>query len=236
MNQVTELVHLPDPVAQPLVHPLDLAEARRQFRYSWIIETLTSPAVGLCVAAIVWYGTRSYVVPLIAGAALVGFGAMASRVLRDEAWAFVPRKRQDRQRSLPPNWQLISGLVFAAVLAAALLLVILRIKQSDIGQGVREFSFGSGVGVGLLVLVDLARKLLSRDRDRRSRALHMLPAIVAIFGCIALAYSVLLGSSGPAPSATLIWGLLTMLAVGAGVGVWEYVEGKRGIQLGGGPE
>ena len=236
MNQITELVHLPDPAVQALVHPLDLAEARRQFRYSWVIGILTSPAVAMCVAAIIWFGTRSYVVPLIAGASIVGFGALARRAFRDEAWAFIPRKRQDRQRSLPPTWQVTSGLVFGVVLAAALLLVILRIKQSDIGQGVREFSFGSGVGVGLLVLVDFGRKLLSRDRGGKSRALYMLPAVVAILGCTAVAYGVLLGSSDPAPSATIIWGLLTMLAVGAGVGVWEYVEGKRGNQVGGGPE
>jgi hypothetical protein len=45
VNDINELVDLPDPTTHPLVHPLDLPEARRPFRISWLIGTLTSPPV-----------------------------------------------------------------------------------------------------------------------------------------------------------------------------------------------
>jgi hypothetical protein len=43
MNDVTELVELPDPATHPLVHPLDVPQARRPFRTAWLIGALTSP-------------------------------------------------------------------------------------------------------------------------------------------------------------------------------------------------
>jgi uncharacterized membrane protein len=73
----------------------------RPFRTSLLIGAMTSPAVWLCLATIVWFGSRSYVVPLIAGFATVGIGALVGQVFRDQAWAFIPRRRQDRHRSLP---------------------------------------------------------------------------------------------------------------------------------------
>ena len=138
MNDLEELVDLPDPAVRPLVHPLDVREARKPFRTSWLIGALTSPAVGLSVATIIWFGTHSYVVPLIAGVAIVGLGALTGRVFQDQAWAFIPRRRQDRQRSLPLPWELGSALVLAAVLSVALLLLALRLDRPDVSAGVRE--------------------------------------------------------------------------------------------------
>ena len=45
MNDINELVELPDPAVQPLVHPLDLPRGRRLFRSSWLVGVLTSPPV-----------------------------------------------------------------------------------------------------------------------------------------------------------------------------------------------
>lgn len=226
MNEITELVDLPDPAVQPLVHPLDLPGARRPFLVSWLIGTLTSPAVGLCIAAIIWFGSQSYVVPLIAGAAIIGLGAVASGVFRDQAWAFIPRKRQDRQRPLPLAWELGSALLLAALLALALLLVVFRLGQPDVAANVREFTFGMAAGVCLLVTADFLRRLRSHRGSELRRALFTLPAVVAVIGCTAIAYGVLFGWSRPGSSATMLWGAAAMLAAGAGVGVWKYVEGR----------
>jgi hypothetical protein len=43
MNDINELVDLPDPAIHPLVHPLDLPQARRPFRTAWLVGALTSP-------------------------------------------------------------------------------------------------------------------------------------------------------------------------------------------------
>jgi hypothetical protein len=110
MNDINELVDLPDPATHPLVHPLDLRQARRPFRSSWLIGALTSPPVAALAAVVIWFASHNYLVPLIAGAAILGFGQLASRVYQDQAWAFIPRKRQDRQRPLPALWELGAGL------------------------------------------------------------------------------------------------------------------------------
>lgn len=221
MNDVNELVDLPDPSAQPLVHPLDLPQARRPFRTSWLIGALTSPPVAALVAVIIWFTSRSYLVPLIAGAATVGLGRLASRFYEDQAWAFIPRRRQDRQRPLPALWELGAGLALAAVLAVALLLAAFRLDQPDVSVGVREFTFGMSAAAGLLVLADFAARLVrSRGRERR-RVLYPLPGVVAVLGSLAAAYGVLFGSSGPSSPGTVLWGAAAMLVAGAVVGTWK---------------
>lgn len=229
MNEITELVDLPDPAAQPLVHPLDLPDARRPFAVSWLIGTLSSPAGALCIAAVIWFGSQSYIVPLIAGAAILGLGTVASHVFRDQAWAFIPRKRQDRQRPLPLTWELGSALLLAALLALAVLLVVFRLGRPDVAADVREFTFGMAAAVGLLVAADLLRRLWSHRGAELRRALFTAPAVVAVIGSTAIAYGVLFGSSGPRSSATVLWGAAAMLAAGAGVGVWKYIEGRASV-------
>jgi hypothetical protein len=78
VNEIRELVDLPDPAVRPLVHPLDVPEASRPFRTSWLIGALTSPAFGLCVAAIIWFGAGNWVVQ----AAPLPRGRAATRAVR----------------------------------------------------------------------------------------------------------------------------------------------------------
>lgn len=221
IDEINELVDLPDPTTHPLVHPLDLPQARRPFRTAWLIDALTSPPVAALVAVIVWFASRTWLVPLLAGAATVGFGQLASRSHRDQAWAFIPRKRQDRQRPLPASWELGAGLALAAVLAVALLLAVFRLDQPDVSAGVREATFGMGAAAALLVLADVASRFLRlRGRERR-RALYPLPGAVAVVGSVAVAYGVLFGAAGPAEPGTVLWGVAAMLAAGVAVGIWK---------------
>jgi hypothetical protein len=226
MNEVTEHVDLPDPAVQPLVHPLDLPGARRLFRTSWLIEASTSPPVGALVAALVWFASRNYLVPLVAGAGIVGFGRLASRATENQAWAFIPPRRRDLQRPLPASWELGLGLALAAVLAAALLLVTFRLDRPDVAAGVREFTFGMGAAAGLLVAADVVIRLLRYRDQARRRLLFPLPAAVAVLASVAVAYGVLFGASGPGSPATVLWGTALMLAAGVGVGIWKHLQDR----------
>jgi hypothetical protein len=221
MNEVTDDVEPPDPAVQPLVHPLDLPEARRLFRTSWLIRALTGPPVGALAAVVVWFASRSYLVPLAAGAATIGFGRLAGRVFEQQAWALIPPRRRDRRRPLPASWELGSGLVLAAVLAVALLLVAFRLDRPDVAVGVREFTFGMGAAAGLLVAADVAARLLRHRGRARRRVLFPLPAVVAVLAGLAVAYGVLFDPSGPGSPATVGWGMALMLAAAAGVGIWK---------------
>lgn len=226
MTEPTELVDLPDPAVQPLVHPLDLPEARRQFRTSWLINSLTDPAVGLCLTAVIWFASRSYIAPLFAGAALIGCGALASRYFATQAWGFIPRKRQDRERQLPASWQLASSLTFAVALAAALLLAVWLLAQSDVPVEVRDVTLGMSVAVGLMVLGDFVRKVLRRQ-DERKRALYTLPAVAAVLGSVVAAYQVLPEPASPGVPTGTVWGFAGMLAIGAGIGIAKHYAHRR---------
>jgi putative flippase GtrA len=225
MKDVTELVDLPDPLVRPLVHPLDVPAARGPFRTALLIGMLTSPAVGLCIAVVIWFTSQSFVVPLVAGAAIIGLGAMANRFFRTEAWAFIPRKRQDLQRRLPLAWEFGSGLVLAAVLTLALLLVSFRLHQADVGVGVREVTFGMGSAVALLVLFDCFRRVRADRGVDIGRVLFALPALAAIIGGTATAYVVLFGASRPDSSSTLLLSAVAMIVVGGAAGAWMRLEG-----------
>jgi hypothetical protein len=222
MSDITELVDLPDPTIQPLVHPLDLPEARRPFRISWLLAASTNPAIGLCVAALIWFASGSYVIPVIAGAAIIGFGTLASRWFAGQAWAFIPRKRQDRARGVPAGWELISSLAFGLALAATLLLVVERMNQSDLTTDVREFTVGMSVAIGLMVLGEFVVELLRRRGEQRRRVLFRLPGIAAVVASVVVFYDTQHGASGAAMPPTTLWGLATMLAIGCGIGIWKY--------------
>ena len=187
MSSVTEIVDLPDPAVQPLVHPLDLPEARGHFRRSWLIDSATGPGVAACLAAVVWFASNSYVVPLIAGFAVLVFGRLAAGFSEREAWAFIPRKRQDRARTLPWTWRLGSGLTLAVLLAAAIVLTAFRLERTDISDPVRTVTFGMGAAVAVLVLGDQIIRLIRR----RPEALGMLPGTVAVLGAVFAAYTIL---------------------------------------------
>jgi hypothetical protein len=144
----------------------------------------------------------------------------AGRVDREQAWAFIPRKRQDRQRPLPMSWELGSGLALAVVLAVALLLATFGLDQPDVSVQAREFTFGMGAAAGLLVMVDFAAKLLGSRGPALRRVLYPLPGVLAVAGSLAVAYGVLFGSAGPDEPATVLWGAAAMLVAGAGVGIW----------------
>ncbi|HEX4215894.1 MAG TPA: hypothetical protein VIA06_21450 [Candidatus Dormibacteraeota bacterium] len=222
---MTELVDLPDPKERPLVHPLDLPEASRLYRTSWLIGTLTNASIALCISAILWYIGRDYIGPVSAFIAIVAGGALARSGYEHRAWEFIPRKRQDRERPLPIVLELASALVLAAVLAAALVLITLRLHEGDIIPGVRDFIFGMGIAACLIALGELIVRLARRVWWRR--ALKSVPAILALIGCTAAADAILFGGAGPASTDVAIYGAASMLLIGAVWGVWTLWDQRR---------
>lgn len=218
MKDITEIVDLPDPAAQSLVHPLDLAPARTPFRRAWLVDTLTNAAAGVSVAAVVWFATRNYVVPLLAGAAHIALGAYAARTLREQAWAFIPRKRQDRARPLPLAWELTSAVTVGALLVVAMALVAIRMDQLGLSGDVREFTIGAGAGVVLILVGELVGALW-RGPGGRVRALLTVTKVLAAAGGVAIAYATVIGSAGPRTWTNVAWGAATIMVAGAAVGI-----------------
>jgi hypothetical protein len=207
------------------MHPLDLAEARQPFRTAWLIGAVTSLPVATLVAVIIWFAAHSYVVPLMAGAVIFGFGQLASAAFKDRAWGFIPPESQDRQRPLPATWELGSGLALGLVLAIALLLLTFRLDQADVPVVVREFTFGMSACAGLLVLGDFVARVIRGQRERRY-LLFSLPAVVAVLGVLVVAPIILFDSSLPGSFTTVGWGVAAMLLAGAVVAAWKLLQDR----------
>ncbi|MBO0684245.1 MAG: hypothetical protein J2P45_13880 [Candidatus Dormibacteraeota bacterium] len=215
MNDLVELVDLPDPSVQQLVHPLDLAPARSHFRRWWLVGALTSPPVALCLAALLWFASQSYVVSVIVGLAIIASGALAGRCLEDEAWAFIPRKRQDHGRRMPISWELGQAALLATLWGAVLLLVAYKLGQLQFGQPdaapfLRAFLFGMGEIACLLEVGKVVDRIVWPRAGGRGEALQVLPGAVVAVGCVVVAYHLLFGQGGPSSVAVVGWGAVVM--------------------------
>jgi hypothetical protein len=222
-NVMEELVDLPDPETQPLVHPLDLPAARTDFRNGWLVGAATGLPVAALVAGIIAYLTRSVVPPIVAFLALSVFGAMASRFAINRAWDHIPRKRQDRDRPLPRSWDLGAAAILALALGVALLLIVYRLDDADVPVDVRSFTFGMSAVAALLVVADAVFGLLRPAR--RGRALASLPGVVVVAVATVLAYGAWF--DGDAVGSLLFWGAVSMAAAGLLAGAARLRERRR---------
>jgi hypothetical protein len=222
-EDIREEVDLPDPEVQRLVHPLDLPQARGQFRTAWLIGALTSVPVSALAAAIVAYATRSPWPPIIVFLAPAVLGALASRWHRERSWDYIPRKRQDRDRPLPRLWDVASSGVLALVFGIALLLIVFRLDDGDVGADVLSFTFGMGAVAALLVAGDTVIGL-ARPSGRR-RALAGLPGAVVVTGATVLAW--VMWFDGDIDTTLLFWGAVTMAAAGVLVGAGKLWDRRR---------
>jgi hypothetical protein len=223
VNDIEEVVALPDPSTQPLVHPLDLPEARTLFRRGWLVGAISSLPVAALIAAVVAYAGRNAVGPIAVFLALTVFGTLARRWYTDRAWDYIPRKRQDRARALPAAWELASAGILALVLGVALLLVVFRLDHGDVPVDVRSYTFGMCAVAALLVLADAVFGLM-RSASRR-RALAGLPGAAVVVGATVLAY--VLWFDGNADAGLLFWGAVTMAAAAVLAGAARLWERRR---------
>jgi hypothetical protein len=218
-----ELVDLPDPETQPLVHPLDLPEARTEFRIGRLIASATSLPVAALVAGIIAYLGGGVIGPIVAFLALTVFGTLAGRWFTARAWDFIPRKRQDRERALPPSWELGAAAILALALGAALLLIVFRLDDADVPVDVRSFTFGMCAVAALLVVADAVFGLL-RPAGRR-RALASLPGVAVVAAATVLAWVVWF--DGDVNGSLLLWGAVSMAAAGVLAGAVKLRERRR---------
>ena len=218
-----EIVALPDAATQPLVHPLDLPEARALYRRGRLVAALTSLPVATLVAAIVAYLSGGWAGPVAVFLAMTVFGALAARWFTDRAWDYIPRKRQDRDRPLPRSWEIGSAAVLALVLGVALLLIVFRLDDADVPVEVRAYTFGMCAVAALLVLGDAVVGLL-RPAGRR-RALAALPGVAVVLLATVLAY--VNWFDGDARSPMVFWGAVTMAGAAVLVGAGRLWDRRR---------
>ena len=185
MSTMTERVSLPDPTSKPLLHPVDVAEARRLFVRAWGLSVLGSAEVLVLVAATAWLLSDSWLAPSLAVVSTGVIAETARRHLMTEAWAHIPRKRQDRQRPTPSPYSLVESVVRPIALTAGVVTALASLTSYDVG--VRSWAVGSAAGLGLaMVGASLERWLRIRSA---AAVLELTTGLVCVASAASLAVS-----------------------------------------------
>src|SRR5690554_1805708 len=226
MKTVRETVALPDATEHPLVHPLDLADSRKPFIASWWLSVLTMPTVVFFFAALLWTVSNNYVTPIVVPIATAICSTLLAAYLRKEAWAYIPRKRQDSQRRLPARWSLARSAISTASLLAGLVLLTIWLVGLDVDTGVHGYVIGSALGIVMLMVVGLLWTAFAPARlsasfgswtEQAARLVAVAAAIVvgwlvfdALYDPADLAVSDILIGASVIVAAQVIWWLTTL--------------------------
>ncbi|MCR2783523.1 MULTISPECIES: hypothetical protein [unclassified Microbacterium] len=201
----------------PLQHPLDIPAARRSYMAATVLDWLCSPLM-LCSAVLTLLATsNNTVTPLLSSAVTLGLIALLERHHRTEAWAHIPRKRQDSPRP---------DAVSVAAAGAAAQVALLAVAMSFFGHAVtaghapaEAVSLGIGVVLGTAAL---AVGTAAWDASRHAVPAGRMPPIVAIptaafvagLGLVALA------SWPTSGSAAMLMAIGAAFAVAVQVACW----------------
>lgn len=160
------------PPAVRLVHPLDLADARRPFVVSELASTMAFPvAAGLGV--LLWFLAEPPIVGLIVGALVLAAGVGVSRWLARNAWSAIRSDRQDRDRRPPLGLDLVTAVAFAATFGGLTCVFVWGVYNSDLAGSTKLWLLGGlGVAFGIRV-IELSRVVISAVR--RQGALRTVP-------------------------------------------------------------
>lgn len=190
MNDMHEAVSLPDSAVKRLVHPTDLAEARALYLRGWWFGLLCSLPIVVAIGAVVWTLSGSLLATLAAPISTFAIALAASRWHEARAWDFIPRRRQDREGA--GSWRLLAAALDAVALLVTAGAVIVAVNSTPVSQGVVAYAVGSGLGVAVLQIVEIAagvvRRLNGTSIVRRVILLVAVVAasvLVAVFGSVA---------------------------------------------------
>lgn len=192
MKHIHEAVALPDATTHPLVHPLDLAEARRPFVVAWGLSVLTLPTVFFAFAAMLWSISNNYVTPILVPIVVIASSVFARRYLESEAWAHIPRRRQDRGRRMPVVWSILKSALSALALLFGLILITLWIVGRDLSADVTAYIVGMCAGVVGIMLLNLLWTVLAPTRLTRELGGWVAQLISLVVAAAALGYGYLI--------------------------------------------
>lgn len=224
MKQINEQVLLPDPKTHFLVHPLDVAPARRPYLISWVLGIIGSPQVFAAAAALGWVLSNNFVVPFLAGGSTLILGNLAATYFRRQAWSFVPGKRRDTERRLR-GLDLAAAVLEALALAAAMLMLILWFANRDISPEVVAFAAGTVGAVAALMAIDV---VVTAVRTRSGAAvLGPLVNLLAVAAASWWGFLVIAGRTGPLSWSLVAAGALVLLFVWALWLLWWTWQQRR---------
>lgn len=183
MKEITEVIDLPSIEEKPLLHPLDVAPARRPYLTSWWLRRLASLPVAFLFGVLLWVISNNLVTPIAVPIVVLTLAALAAEYFAGQAWEHIPRKRQDRQRDSAARPQLAGSFIDAIALVSGLLILIAWVSTREFAENVEEFTIGIGAGIAVLQVAEVVAAALRRPRawvGVASRLLSLAAMVVAV--------------------------------------------------------
>jgi len=183
MKDINEVIDLPSVETKPLVHPLDVAPARRPYLIAWWLRRVASLPVAFLSGVILWVISNNVVTPIAVPIVVLTLAALAAEFFAGQAWQHIPRKRMDRGRDSAALPQLAAAFIDAIALVSALLIVIGWAATRSFSENVEEFTIGAGAGIAILQLVQLIAAAVRGPRQwvgLASRVLTLAAMVIAV--------------------------------------------------------
>lgn len=220
-STLKEIVPLPDEHVQALIHPRDLPQARPAFQRAWTLGLLTHPAIYAAAASTLLRLTDQVGLALLAPLSLPILAHLAWRYHLREAWAYIPKRRQDRHRLAAPGEAVIEGVLLGAAFLITAMNALAWAGADRLPTGVAAFSVGSLLAMTALVLLQSLRDFMLM----KAQALSFLLRAIPIASALIVACGLALRTFQPWPDALpeTLYGAGMMLLFGAG---W-WLRGRR---------
>ena len=225
MKPIEEQVHLPDPVQQFLVHPLDLPEARKEYLTGWWLGIAATPQVFTALLAALWAVSNNRVTPVIIPLALTVIAGFVGAQLTRAAWEFIPRRRHDRQRRLG-QLAFAAAVIKALSLLTGLVIFLYWADAQGFSGGFSSYPLGMGAALALILAVDLAVGL-GRGRTKGADILGSLLTLLVSAGAVWGGFALLSGGAGGLQWVGLLAGAATLVMVWAGWLVYSAWQTRR---------
>lgn len=191
MSTQFEHVDRPGPDSGSRLHPLDVREARPAYAAAALLRLLTSPVVLVAAMLVLWAVSDNPVSPVLGPVLGLTVTAYVERRFRFDAWARIPRRRQDLGRDEPDGWASGARVVELAALVAALLLYVPRVGALAGPTAVAAVAQGAMLA---LMFTTVATMAWDRTAPRDRRITGASSTVTTPFGVLVLT--------------ALVWGLV----------------------------
>lgn len=183
MSSQFDRVNLPDPTSDSLLHPLDVEEARGSYLVATLLRLCVSPSVLTAMMLFLWVVSNNTVSPAVSSLITLTVAAYTERRFRTDAWAHIPRRRQDVGRDEPTILASLARFVELALLSAAVVAFVSSVGIREVPTTVSSVALGAMAGVAMAVVATL---LWDRSAPRDHRFAPEPSIVTNIFGALVL--------------------------------------------------
>lgn len=130
---------------------------------------------------------NDYLTPVIAATAITVSAALASRYYAGEAWAFIPRRRQETDRRVPVMWVILQASLTTGAMLLGLVMVLSWITARDFPAEVSAVTVGILIGIVVSMAVTMIWNLTVPSRlctEQTSRLAQVTAGLVLTAGII----------------------------------------------------